>query len=38
MLGDDWIHNFVKRNKLSKQALSNIKCCGAMVDEDTINS
>ena len=35
--GDDWISNFVKRNRLSKRAASNIKRSRSAVNADVIN-
>ena len=35
--GDDWISNFVKRNRLSKRAASNIKRSRSAVNADIIN-
>ena len=37
MPGDDWISNFVKRNRLSKRAASNIKRSRSAVNADVIN-
>ena len=37
MPGDDWISNFVKRNRLSKRAASNIKRSRSAVNADIIN-
>ena len=36
--GDDWVNGFVKRNKLSKRAASNIKRSRAAVNEELTNS
>ena len=36
--GNDWINRFVKRNRLSKRAASNIKRSRAAVNEELTNS
>ena len=35
--GDDWVNNFLFRNKMSKRAASNIKRSQADIDMDIIN-
>jgi len=35
--GDDWINNFIRRNRMSKRAASNIRRSRASIDEENVN-